>query len=280
MALSAHSPSQAARLSLRVLDAVAAHPDGITTKRLARVTGLPAVRLARLLPMLRREGSVEQLPEGVLVPGMVLLVGAGGGRAREEVREHRLQQALDSVRDSLDAAVHLGRHIDGELVIPLVSATPRRPVVHEWVAFRAAAHATAVGRCLLNQLDHDGRRDHLSRHRAARLTSRTITDQRVLLSSLDRQPATMPVRDLREYAVGTLCAAVPLPAGSRVGCLALSLPVCEAHRLRAAAEGLNAQATPRCCRWPCNACSAPHALPRPPAPPAAALPPAAARCAF
>jgi DNA-binding IclR family transcriptional regulator len=117
-------------------------------------------------------------------------------------------------------------------------------VVHEWVDFRAAAHATAIGKCLLSQLDHDGRQDHLARHRAARLTSRTITDERVLLAALDRQPPTMPVLDLQEYAVGTLCAAVPLTAGSSVGCLALSLPVGEGHRLRGAAEALNRQAGP------------------------------------
>jgi hypothetical protein len=54
----------------------------------------------------------------------------------------------------------------------------------------------------------------------------------------------MPVLDLQEYAVGTLCAAVPLTAGSTVGCLALSLPVAQAHRLRGAAESLNCQAAP------------------------------------
>ena len=78
----------------------------------------------------------------------------------------------------------------------------------------------------------------------ARLTSRTITSERLLLSRLDSPAATVPVLDLQEYAVGTVCAAVPITAGSAVGCLALSLPVEHAHRLRQAADTLNRSAAP------------------------------------
>ncbi len=78
----------------------------------------------------------------------------------------------------------------------------------------------------------------------ARLTSRTITSDRLLLSRLETQPATVPHLDLQEYAVGTVCAAVPITAGSSVGCLALSLPVEHAHRLRQAADTLNREAGP------------------------------------
>ncbi len=42
--------------------------------------------------------------------------------------------------------------------------------------------------------------------------------------------------------MGTVCAAVPITAGSAVGCLALSLPVEHAHRLRRAADELNRNA--------------------------------------
>jgi DNA-binding IclR family transcriptional regulator len=165
-------------------------------------------------------------------------------RDRRRVREEKLRHALDDLRDSIGAAVYFARYHDGELEVPVVSETPQTPMVNQWVDFRSAAHATAIGKCLLSQLDHDGRQDHLARHKAARLTSRTITDQRVLLTALERQPATVPVLDLQEYAVGTLCAAVPLTAGTTVGCLALSLPVGQAHRLRRAAEALNRQAAP------------------------------------
>ncbi|NEE51097.1 IclR family transcriptional regulator, partial [Streptomyces sp. SID8455] len=107
------------------------------------------------------------------------------------------------------AAVYLSRYVDGEVSVTQVADGPLTPAVNEWVDFRSSAHASAVGKCLLAQLDHEGRRDHLSRHRIARLTSRTITSEKVLLSKLEAQPATVPVLDLQEYAVGTVCAAVP-----------------------------------------------------------------------
>ncbi|MGP4115185.1 IclR family transcriptional regulator domain-containing protein [Streptomyces sp. 4N509B] len=245
MAITAHSPARTARLALRVLEAVAGCPDGMPAADLAAAAGVTPRQLARLLPILCQDEYLERLPDDAYVPGpALLLLGSGGSRAREEFRDRRLRTALAALRDALDTPVYLGRYVDGELVVAHVAATPERPGVNEWVDFRAAAHATALGKCLLSQLDHEGRQDHLSRHRAARLTSRTITDQRVLLSALDRQPATVPVLDLQEYAVGTLCAAVPLTAGSHVACLALSLPVAEAHRLREAAESLNDRAAP------------------------------------
>jgi DNA-binding IclR family transcriptional regulator len=78
----------------------------------------------------------------------------------------------------------------------------------------------------------------------ARLTSRTITSDKLLLHRLESQPPSVPHLDLQEYAIGTVCAAVPITAGSTVGCLALSLPVQDAHRLRRAADALNRNAAP------------------------------------
>ncbi|MGK5728625.1 IclR family transcriptional regulator [Streptomyces sp. URMC 124] len=237
------APFHSVQYALRVLEAVARHSGGVTTSQIARETGLPAAHLAHLLPMLRHEDYVQRTGDGGYVTGDALvLLGSGGDRSA--ALRHKLQQSLGELRDSLGAAVYLSRYIDGEVRITQVADGPHTPRVNEWVDFRSAAHASAVGKCLLTQLDHDDRRDHLSRHRAARLTSRTITSEKVLLTTLERQPATVPVLDLQEYAVGTVCAAVPVTAGSAVGCLALSLPLAHAHRLRQAAESLNRRAAP------------------------------------
>ncbi len=154
------------------------------------------------------------------------------------------QSSLDELRDSVGAAVYISRYIDGEVRILHYADGPQAPKVNEWAEFHRTAHASAMGKCLLAQLDHDGRRDHLSRHKTARLTSRTITNEKVLFHKLDSQPASVPVLDLQEYAVGTVCAAVPITAGATVGCLALSMPLEHAHRLRKAADTLNRRAAP------------------------------------
>lgn len=235
------APFHSAQYALRVLEAIARHAGGVTDAQIARETGLPTVHLAPMLLMLRREGYVLQVADGAYAIGDSLVL-LGSGADRQQALSDKLQDTLDQLRDSVGAAVYISRYVDGEVRITQFADSPRTPKVHEWVDFRSAAHASAVGKCLLTQLDLDGRRDHLSRHKIARLTSKTIVNERILFSKLDAQPATVPMLDLQEYAVGTVCAAVPITAGNAVGCLALSMPVEHAHRLRAAAEALNRRA--------------------------------------
>ncbi|GHH24084.1 IclR family transcriptional regulator [Streptomyces lanatus] len=237
------TPYHSVQDALRILETVARYSTGITDAELARQTGIGPERLTGLLRMLRREGYVEQVTEGAYVTGDAL-ARLGSAQGREQALRDKLQHTLDRLRDSVGAAVYISRYIDGEVRIDQFAAGPATPVVNEWVDFRFSAHATAIGKSLLGQLDHNGRRDHLSRHKMARLTSRTITSDKVLLSRLASQPPTVPHLDLQEYAVGTVCAAVPITAGSAVGCLALSLPLEHAHRLKQAADTLNRNAAP------------------------------------
>ncbi|RVU24385.1 IclR family transcriptional regulator [Streptomyces antnestii] len=229
--------------ALRVLETVARRGVGVTDTELGRETGLSPALLAPLLRMLRREGYVEQLADGAYVAGETL-AGLGSTQGHQDALAAGLQRTLDRLCETVGAAVYLSRYVDGEIRITQVAQSVTTPAVNEWVDFRSSAHASAIGKSLLGQLDLNGRRDHLSRHKMARLTSRTITNERVLLSRLDSHPATVPVLDLQEYAVGTVCAAVPITAGSSVGCLALSLPVEHAHRLHHAADTLNRGAAP------------------------------------
>ncbi|MFJ5263636.1 IclR family transcriptional regulator [Streptomyces sp. NPDC088387] len=237
------APYHSAQDALRVLETVARHSAGVTDVELARQTGLGTDRLTGLLRMLRREGYVEQFADGAYVAGAAL-ARLGSAQERERALRDQLQRTLDRLRDSVGAAVYMSRYVDGEVKVTQYAESAATPAVNEWVDFRYSAHATAVGKSLLGQLDHNGRRDHLSRHKMARLTSRTITSDKLLLSRLEAQAPTAPVLDLQEYAIGTVCAAVPITAGASVGCLALSLPIEHAHRLREAAETLNRNATP------------------------------------
>ena len=236
-------PYHSAQDALRVLEMVSRHSTGVLDTEIARRTGLGTDRLTALLRMLRREGYVEQVTDGAYVSGAALnrLASAQG---RDQALREKLQHTIDRLRDSVGAAIYISRYVDGEIHITQFADGPATPSVNEWVDFRSSGHATAIGKSLLGQLDHNGRRDHLSRHKMARLTSRTITNERLLLSRLGAQAPTVPVLDLQEYAIGTVCAAVPITAGSSVGCLALSLPIEHAHRLRQAADSLNRGAAP------------------------------------
>ncbi|HET9379624.1 MAG TPA: IclR family transcriptional regulator C-terminal domain-containing protein [Streptomyces sp.] len=242
------APHHLAQNALRVLEIVARHA-GITGSGLARLSGLRPERLTALLRMLGREGYVERATDGTYVTGGAFdrLCSA---RDRDRALREQLRGTLARLRDSVGAAVFLNHYVDGEVTLTQYADGPATPAPHEWVDFRASAHATAAGKTLLRQLDPAARRDHLARHRPARLTSRTITSRRVLLSRLEAQPPTAPSVDLQEYAIGTVCAAVPLapaPGGGPyrpAGCLALSLPLADAHRLRDAAATLNRHSAP------------------------------------
>ncbi|WUH93390.1 helix-turn-helix domain-containing protein [Streptomyces sp. NBC_00433] len=236
------APVYAVQHALRVLESVDTHRHGVSAEQLAREIGVPVGYLSQLLAMLQRERYLGFLPGGGYVLGETLvLLGAAN---HDEALAEKLRAILAELRDEVGAAVYFSRYDDGEVRIVDFADGPNAPKVNEWVDFRSAAHASAVGKCLLAQLDHNSRLEHLSRHRPARLTSRTVIDDRALLTRLERQPASVPTLDLQEYAVGTVCAAIPVTIGKTVACLALSMPLAEAHRLKPAVDTLNQRAAP------------------------------------
>ncbi|WP_377272248.1 IclR family transcriptional regulator [Peterkaempfera sp. SMS 1(5)a] len=231
------------RWALRLLEAVDHHRVA-TPDTLARELDLPPAAVHRTVALLEQEGYLRGLGDGGYVLGSAMAWSASDRHSRPPTLRAGLDGALRRLHDELAAAVYFAAYRDGEIVLEAAATSPTAPPVQEWVDFRAAGHATALGKCLLAQLDDRARRDHLARHPAVRLTSRTITGTERLLHVLDRQPATVPVLDLQEYAIGTVCAAVPVTAGSSAGCLAVSLPLDQAHRLRRTAELLAARAAP------------------------------------
>ena len=76
----------------------------------------------------------------------------------------------------------------------------------------------------------------------ARFTSHTLTEQEALFHQLDSRPPNAPLLDLQEYALGTVCAAVPITAGPNAECVALSIPVPDPLRLGQAARILQSEA--------------------------------------
>ncbi|MFE0173339.1 IclR family transcriptional regulator C-terminal domain-containing protein [Streptomyces sp. NPDC059002] len=150
-----------------------------------------------------------------------------------------IDRVLQGLRDEIGASMYFAVYEEGEVQVVAESSGPTAPPVTEWVDFRQSAHAHSFGKCLLAQLDEDALRDHLARHKMARLTSRTITSERLLLHKL-LTPSSQPpfYLDLQEYSVGWASAAVSVSAADRIGSVAAYLPLEKAHRLRAVADTL------------------------------------------
>ncbi len=55
------------------------------------------------------------------------------------------------------------------------------------------------------------------------ITPYTVRDRRALLERLSRRPPTRPFIERQEYALGTVCAAIPITAGDTAAAMAISL---------------------------------------------------------
>lgn len=224
--------------ALRVLEVINRYSGGVNLTQIARETKLPQLVLARAVEQLIRANLATPIgPDAYLAGHALLLADSVNGEGRGHLRE-----TLAWVRDAVGAAVYVARYTDGEVSITQYADGPATPVVEEWVDFRAAAHASAVGKALLTQLDYDDRKDHLARHRLTRFTAHTLTSQQDLFHQLDTRPPNAPLLDLQEYALGTVCAAVPITAGPNAECVALSIPVPDPGRLKQAARILQSEA--------------------------------------
>lgn len=212
--------------ALHLMEVVASHSGGAPAKQLAREAGLPLATAYHLLRTLAHEGYASRLSDGLWVLGDRL--EALHGQSRSQALLARIRPTLVALRDELGVASYFGLHEDGEIRVVDIADGPRAPRVDLWVGFDEAAHATAIGKCVLAQLDEQSRRDYLARHPLVDLTPHTITDPRELVRRL-RLSGDLTL-DREEYALGTGCAAVPVTdaANTVVGTLAVS---CRATRL-------------------------------------------------
>ncbi len=141
---------------------------------------------------------------------------------------------LDSLahfRDAVGAPVYFAVFRDGEIELVGVSDTPASPAVEEWADFRATGHAHAIGQCLLAQLDEETRKDYYDRHPVEAVTQYTVRDQRALERRIGSLGRMEPVTERQEYALGTVCAAIPITAGDTAATMAISLPLHQEERL-------------------------------------------------
>ncbi|MFJ3925343.1 IclR family transcriptional regulator [Streptomyces sp. NPDC090022] len=224
--------------ALRALEIINRHSGGVSLAQIARQTQLPQLTLARVMERLVRSNLAAPVGPAAYAAGSALgLTAAVGDGGQEQIR-----QTLAWVRDAVGAAVYVARYHDGEITVTHYADSPSAPVVEEWVDFRATAHASAVGKALMTQLDHAGRRDHLARHPLTPFTAHTLTSEQVLFHQLDTRAPGAALLDLQEYALGTVCAAVPITAGPNPECVALSVPAPDPRRLGEAARILQSEA--------------------------------------
>lgn len=94
-----------------------------------------------------------------------------------------------------------------------------------WSDFRETGHTHALGQCLLSQLDEQGHSDHPDRHPVQPVPPCSVSDRRALLERLASTERMQTVVERQEYALGTVCAAIPITTGSGAAAMGISLPL-------------------------------------------------------
>ena len=223
---------------MRLLECVAEHEHGAPAKQLAREAGLALPTAYHLLRTLVHEGYLRR-DKGLFFLGDAAERLSSSGA--QQKRRSTIVDALARWRDAIGVPVYYAAYRDGEIEVLCVSDTPGNPAVEEWADFRETAHAHAIGQCLLSQLDDEDRRDHLDRYPVQSLTPYTVRDNHTLLRRLERTRRMEPVTERQEYALGTVCAAIPITVGTTAATMALSLPSHQADRLMSAAQQLQSE---------------------------------------
>ncbi|MGZ3100193.1 IclR family transcriptional regulator [Streptomyces sp. H72] len=221
--------------AMRLMECVAGHAYGAPAKQLARETGLALPTAYHLLRTLVHEGYLRR-EKGLFFLGEAAERLSSSGAAQK--RRSTVVDALARWRDAIGVPVYYAMYREGEIDVLCVSDTPANPAVEEWADFRETGHAHAIGQCLLSQLDEEARRDHLERYPVQPVTPYTVRDGNAMLKRLERMRRMTPVIERQEYALGTVCAAIPITVGTTAATMALSLPVHQADRLLPAARRL------------------------------------------
>ncbi|WP_405918481.1 MULTISPECIES: IclR family transcriptional regulator [unclassified Streptomyces] len=223
---------------MRLLEAVASREQGAPAKQLAREAGLALPTAYHLLRTLVHEGYLRR-DRGLFFLGEATERLSSSGA--QQKRRSTVRDTLAHWCDTLGAPVYYAVYRAGEIEIMCVADTPANPAVEEWADFRETGHAHAIGQCLLSQLDDKSRRDHLDRYPVQPITPYTVRDKDRLLRRLERTGRMEPVIERQEYALGTVCAAIPITAGSSAAAVAISLPSRQVDRLQPAARQLQSE---------------------------------------
>lgn len=224
--------------AMRLLESVAGHEYGAPAKQLARETGLALPTAYHLLRTLVYEGYLRRDKGRFFLGEAALRLSSSGAQQK---RRSTVASTLAQWRDSIGVPVYYAVYREGEIEMMCISDTPGNPAVEEWADFRETGHAHAIGQCLLSQLDETARRDHLDRYPVQSITPYTVRDDHSLLRRLDRLRRMEPVAERQEYALGTVCAAIPITIGTMAAAMAISVPARQADRLLPAVEHLQAE---------------------------------------
>jgi IclR family transcriptional regulator, acetate operon repressor len=212
--------------TLDILEVVAAY-GGASAKEIADATGMPLPTVYRLVrELLDGDYLVHIKDEKRFELGYKL--HALGVSLHEQIGVSRgVRAEVSGLHQLLGAAAYLAVHRGSQIVVVFTADSPACPALPTLeFGYHEAAHATALGKILLANMDHAQRLQYLEPEPMRRFSPGTITTYRELFEQLDEVGRRGIAWEFGEFQHGASCAAAAVRGsnGALVGSVAVSAP--------------------------------------------------------
>ena len=213
---------------LDILELFAGDSPELTQTEISDRLGLPVPTVHRLVKLLTERGWLVRDPAT-----RRLRLGLGAARLLPAVRLPDLaRDPLRALAERTGETANLAT-LDGTEVLYLLSEPGSHLLtLRSHAGLRLPVHATALGKCLLSQLDDDAARKAAGKEPYDALTERTITEWSKLRTNLERIRREGVAYSREEFEIGLHSIAVPLRwvDGDSPVALNVSLPSSRAGR--------------------------------------------------
>jgi len=191
---------------LDILELFAGESPELTQTEISDRLGLPVPTVHRLVKLLTERGWLVRDPAT-----RRLRLGLGAARLLPAVRLPDLaREPLRTLAERTGETANLAT-LNGSDVLYLLSETGSHLLtLRSHVGLRLPVHATALGKCLLAQLDDAAARKAAGDEPYESLTSRTVTSWSKLRAQLERVRREGVAHSRDEYELGLSSIAVPL----------------------------------------------------------------------
>ncbi|MCB1835753.1 MAG: helix-turn-helix domain-containing protein [Geminicoccaceae bacterium] len=222
---------QSLKRALSLLNALAAHSEGMTLTELAQAVGLPPSTAHRLLTTLESERYVRFEPgEHLWQVGVQAFVSGNAFlRSRDIARMSRrfMRRLMEESGETANLYVHEG----GEAVClgQVESRQLMRAISRP--GGKVKMHCSGAGKAILAHMRREELETILGEHGMPRITAHTITDRAALDEDLERIRSRGFSVDDGEHAIGLRCVASPIfdENARPLAALSLSGPTARIH---------------------------------------------------
>lgn len=207
--------------AFRVLEALADSPGPAGIPELADATGLPRFTVARMVGTLAERGYVHAVPgrhRYTLGPPLARL-GEAASRQVGVSAKRQLAGLAWELGETTSMAV-----LSGSSILYVLHHSPEGHALRAGPDERAYAHASAVGKAILSELDDASASEVIAASGMPTLTPRSATTPAALFEDVAAARGRGWAVDDQEREIGLRCFAVPVPVQFPHAALSVSGP--------------------------------------------------------